>query len=367
MGERSEAALQMSEFTVSTAGEAGDQIDLSELIGTMQQTSGVPGQSAKQLKNLQRIKKTMESPLSKQQSQKIQRVVAFQKSAAEVSRWSGVIVQNQRAEQLVFPLNQDPSGPKPMDRVMMGWTARTPLEEEVFSLLTANKQPIHDPVLNPAEEASVRAMSLEEAKVRRAELQKNRALQSYYEARARREKRIKSKKFHKVQNKGKKKEFLRRFEEMAKTDPAAALEELNKMEVARMQERMSLKHQNSGKWARSKAIMAKYDQEARKAMQEQLEVHKELTQRKVQKDDEDDVEEEQEEEMLPEIVNDVERGGGSANPWMRGKLSEEPTEEQKSNGMKPSRHEEEEEQEEQVEKKIELLSSQIELTDHFFL
>lgn len=343
MGERSEASAQMSEFTVTTAGEAGDQIDLSELIGTVEQTPGVATKTAKQLKNLQRIKKTIESPLSKQQSEKIQRAVAFQKVTTEVSRWSGIIIQNQRAEQLVFPLNQEPSGPKPMERVVMGWKARTPLEEEIFSLLTANKQPIDDPVLTPADEASISAMSLEEAKIRRAELQKNRALQSYYEARARRERRIKSKKFHKVQKKGKKKEFLRRFEEMAKTDPAAALEELNKIEVARMQERMSLKHQNSGKWARSKAIMAKYDQEARRAMQEQLEVHKDLTQRMVQKDEEEEEEEQvqqQEEEMLPEIVNDAEPGGDCSNPWMRGKLSEEPREEQKSSGVERSSQQE---------------------------
>lgn len=339
----------MSEFSVTTAGEAGDQIDLSELIGTMEQTSGVSGQSTKQLKNLQRIKKTIDSPLSKQQSEKIQRTVAFQKASTEVSRWSGIITQNQRAEQLVFPLNQEPSGPRPMERVVMGWKAQTPLEQEIFSLLTANKQPIDDPVLTPADEASVRAMSLEEAKIRRAELQKNRALQSYYEARARREKRIKSKKYHKIQNKGKRKELLRRFEEMVKSDPAAALVELNRIEVARMQERMSLKHQNSGKWARSKAVMAKYDQEARKAMQEQLEVHKELTQRMVQKEEEEDEEEEQqEEEMLPEFVNDAERGGDPANPWMRGKLSEEPSEEQKSNDVETSRREEEEKQKEQV-------------------
>ena len=297
LGERSEAAVQMSEFSVSTAGEAGGKIGLSELIGTVTQTSGLPGRTAKQLKNLQRSKKTIESPLSKQQNEKIQRAVAFQKAAAEVSRWSGVIKQNQRAEQLLFPLNQEPSGPRAVERLVMGWTARTPLEEEIFSLLGANKQPTVDPVLTPADEASVRAMSLEEARIRRAELQKNRALQSYYEARARRQKRIKSKKFHRVQNKGKKKEFLRRFEEMAKTDPAAALEELNRMEVARMQERMSLKHQNSGKWARSKAIMAKYDQEARKAMMEQLEVHKELTQRMVQRDEEQEEKQEQEEQV----------------------------------------------------------------------
>lgn len=72
--------------------------------------------------------------------------------------------------------------------------ARTPLEQEIFYLLYKNKQPMTDPLLTPVAKASLKAMSLEEAKIRRAELQRARALQSYYEARARREKKIKSKK-----------------------------------------------------------------------------------------------------------------------------------------------------------------------------
>lgn len=71
--------------------------------------------------------------------------------------------------------------------------------------------------------------------------------------------------YHKVQKKAKRKEFLKQFDEMMKTDPAAALEELKKMELSRMEERMSLKHQNSGKWAKTKAIMAKYDESVRTA------------------------------------------------------------------------------------------------------
>lgn len=99
--------------------------------------------------------------------------------------------------------------------------ARTPLEQEIFALLHKTQQPITDPLLTPEETASLQAMSLEEvsayppamaclwrplpwrlpslcspwqAQRRRAELQKARAVQSYYEAKARREKKIKSKK-----------------------------------------------------------------------------------------------------------------------------------------------------------------------------
>ncbi|XP_037343553.2 U3 small nucleolar RNA-associated protein 14 homolog A [Pungitius pungitius] len=329
--ERSEPSVQMSEFTVKADGE-GDKIDLSDLIGTVEKTSAVPAKTKKQLKNLQRSTKPIACPLSKQESQRIQRDVAFQKAATEVTRWKSIIKQNQRAEQLVFPLNQEPTGPKPMERVVSGWKAQTPLEQEIFAVLSVNKQPINDPILTPTEEASMRAMSLEDAKIRRAELQKARALQSYYEAKARREKKIKSKTYHKVQNKSKRKEFLKQFDEMVMADPASALEELNKIEVSRMQERMSLKHQNSGKWAKSKAIMAKYDDEARKAMQQQLAVNRKLTQKFVSSlNEEEEEKDEGDAEVLPKLVNDAEQVLDSLNPWMRGKLSEEHKEKDISN------------------------------------
>ncbi|XP_023843890.1 U3 small nucleolar RNA-associated protein 14 homolog A [Salvelinus sp. IW2-2015] len=335
--ERSEASIQVSEFTVNAEGE-GDKINLSDLIGTLDKTPSALIKTKKQLKNLQHNQSTLETPLTRKETEKIQREVAFEKTSKEVSRWQSVVLQNQKAEQLVFPLNQEPSGPKRIEQVVAGWKAQTPLEQEIFSLLRMNKQPLHDPVLTPTEEASLRAMSLEEAKIRRAELQKTRVLQSYYEAKAKREKKIKSKKYHRVQKKVMRKEYLKQFDEMVKTDPAAALEELKKMELSRMKERMSLKHQNSGKWAKSKAIMAKYDDGARKAMQIQLEVNKDLTQKLVIPADEDEEDEEDEEESaetLPDFVNDVEPILDQVNPWMRGKLSTEPMMQEESNRLDP--------------------------------
>ncbi|KAK6316750.1 hypothetical protein J4Q44_G00121500 [Coregonus suidteri] len=131
------------------------------------------------------------------------------------------------------------------------------------------------------------------------------------------------------------KEYLKQFDEMVKTDPAAVLEELKKMELSRMKERMSLKHQNSGKWAKSKAIMAKYDDGARKAMQQQLEVNKDLTQKLVIPADEDEEDEEESADALPDFMNDAEPILDQVNPWMRCKLSTEPTVQEESNGMEP--------------------------------
>uniref|UniRef100_A0A8C7A9T1 U3 small nucleolar RNA-associated protein 14 homolog A n=1 Tax=Neovison vison TaxID=452646 RepID=A0A8C7A9T1_NEOVI len=263
LAERSEASLKVSEFSVTSEG-SGEKLVLSDLLGPVKTSSSLA--VVKKQLNRVKSKKTVELPLNKE----------------EVER------------------------------------ARTPLEQEVFNLLHKNKQPVTDPLLTPVEKASLKAMSLEEAKMRRAELQRARALQSYYEARARREKKIKSKKYRKVLKKGKARKALKDFEKLRKVNPTAALEELEKIEKARMMERMSLKHQNSGKWAKSKAIMAKYDLEARQAMQEQLARNKELTQKLQVASNSEEEEEgvEEEGDLVPDAVNEIQMDADGPNPWM---------------------------------------------------
>lgn len=51
----------------------------------------------------------------------IQRGIAYEKTAQEVSCWNSIIVQNRKAEQVVFPLNQEPLGPKRVEQVVAGW------------------------------------------------------------------------------------------------------------------------------------------------------------------------------------------------------------------------------------------------------
>ena len=59
------------------------------------------------------------------------------------------------------------------------------------------------------------------------------------------------------------KQTLKEFEELQKTDPAAALEKLAELDRVRAQERMSLRHKSTGQWAKNKLIRAKYDKEVK--------------------------------------------------------------------------------------------------------
>ncbi|XP_047572106.1 U3 small nucleolar RNA-associated protein 14 homolog A isoform X1 [Lutra lutra] len=315
LAERSEASLKVSEFSVTSEG-SGEKLVLSDLLGPVKTSSSLA--VVKKQLNRVKSKKTVELPLNKEEVERIHREVAFNKTSRALSKWDPIVLKNRQAEQLVFPLKKEQSAFAPIEHVLSGWKARTPLEQEVFNLLHKNKQPMTDPLLTPVEKASLKAMSLEEAKMRRAELQRARALQSYYEARARREKKIKSKKYHKVLKKGKARKALKDFEKLRKVNPIAALEELEKIEKARMMERMSLKHQNSGKWAKSKAIMAKYDLEARQAMQEQLARNKELTQKLQVASNSEEEEEgvEEEGDLVPDAVNEIQMDADGPNPWM---------------------------------------------------
>lgn len=54
---------------------------------------------------------------------------------------------------------------------------------------------------------------------------------------------------------------LKEFEELQKTDPEEALKKLESIEKARALERHTLRHKNTGKWAKNLLIRAKYDKD----------------------------------------------------------------------------------------------------------
>ncbi|XP_036884394.1 U3 small nucleolar RNA-associated protein 14 homolog A-like [Sturnira hondurensis] len=312
--ERSEASLKVSEFTVSAEG-LGERLVLSDLLEPFKASPSL-ATVKKQLDRV-RSKKAVELPFTQEEVARTRREVAFHQTSRALSRWDPVVLKDRQAQQLVFPRGKEQPAFAPTEHMLSGWEARTPLEQEILSLLCKNKQPVRDPLLTPMEKASLKAMSLEEAKMRRAELQRARALQSYYEARARRERKIKSKKHRRVLKRGKAKKVLREFEKLQQVSPAAP-RDLEKLERARMLERMSLKHQSSGKWAKSKAIMAKYDTGARRAVQEQLARNRELTQ-KLQVASGSEEEEggtEESNPLLPEVVDEAQVTAEGPNPWM---------------------------------------------------
>ncbi|NXG63866.1 UT14A protein, partial [Hemiprocne comata] len=326
LAERTEASAQVSEFNVSCKG-AGEKLVLSELLRPIRPKSALS--SVK--KELSRVKqkKPVELPLSKEEAKRVVREAAYARTSQEVGRWQPVVLQNRRAEQLVFPLKQEIPTVVPLEQTMSAWkNARTPLEQQIFGLLHKTKQPITDPLLTPEETASLQAMSLEEVEgpsspflPRACSLWGSVLPMPALPPWASLPFPPLCHRYHRVLKKSKRCKALKEFELLHKSDPEAALAKLEELEQLRMQERMSLKHQNKGKWARSRAIMAKYDLEARKAMQEQLARNKELMQKVRVELPEEELADVPEKDLAPVTIPAIPVGAPGANPWMLGQPS----------------------------------------------
>ncbi|XP_078618902.1 U3 small nucleolar RNA-associated protein 14 homolog A-like [Branchiostoma floridae x Branchiostoma japonicum] len=323
--QRSEPSLQVSPFDISS-GQSGDnggsRVHLNELVGSLRNTNQF-SKVKTQIRKMQGRQKVIDAPLVKPQAERIERSLAYKATKKEVSRWTPIVRQNRQAAQLVFPLQQEPVSLPTTDSMVKSFKPSTDLEREIFEVLHGSKfAERRDHELTEAEEEALRAMSLDEALSRRKELQKMRALQSYHAAKCAREKKIKSKKYHRVKKRSRLHAEKLAIEELHKTNPELALEEIRKAEKLHAEERASLRHKNTGKWARSKMVMAKFDDEARQAVQEQLEKSRELTNqiRALQQDSSSDDEQEEREEEESEEAVVMETGVDDKNPWMRSAL-----------------------------------------------
>ncbi|XP_071114020.1 U3 small nucleolar RNA-associated protein 14 homolog A-like [Haliotis cracherodii] len=327
LSERTVLTETVSEFGFSQA-RAERKVRLHELIGSLQHTTS-HGELKKQLRAVHRRTKVAPVPLSKVEETKIQRTTAYEKTKDDLTKWNSVVADNRKAEQISFPLQQPSVKLQTTDEVKTRYKPRTPLEMEIAALLQKHSDSVgsRDKELTPAEEQALNAMSLEEAQERRAELQKYRALLTYKQARAKREKKIKSKKYHRILKKEKLKQEKARLEELQRIDPEAYVEKLQQLDRDRVQERMTLKHRGGSKFAQRQKIYGKYDDRSRDAVQSMIQMNKELTKKtQLEEDGNSDSEggvsmhSDGEEEM---IVSQIGMARGD-NPWMtaRPKVSE---------------------------------------------
>uniref|UniRef100_A0A8C4PY10 Uncharacterized protein n=1 Tax=Eptatretus burgeri TaxID=7764 RepID=A0A8C4PY10_EPTBU len=153
------------------------------------------------------------------------------------------------------------------------------------------------------------------ARARRIELQKYRALQSFFEAKARRQHKIKSKTYHRIQKRGRMKDESKQLEKLVNSNDQSAVDKhFQLLDIARIKERITLRHKNTGKWAKAQALIAKYDPKARAELHEQLMRSKELNRKRLTTtlldDGSDDEIQSVDEEAKPCNI------GSLTNPWM---------------------------------------------------
>lgn len=260
-------------------------------------------QISKKLKKTQSVSKVLSKPLEKPQAERIKRATGYEATKKKVGRWDPVVARSRTVDYVAFPIKHISSKLEPTGDFLTKLKLKSDLEKELDELDPA-------PMLEDEEEEEpVFPMTYEEMVEHRQHLAKMRAQQSYKAAKAKRQSKIKSKKYHRVLKKEKLKQELKEFEELQKKDPEEALKKLESIEKARALERHTLRHKSTGKWAKNKLIRAKYDKEVRQQLADQLAVGRGLT-KKIQDNQSSD------DEADDVTTSNIPLSQDPMNPWM---------------------------------------------------
>ncbi|CAH1116181.1 unnamed protein product [Phaedon cochleariae] len=306
---RTEPRAQISEFTLAKSlGETKDLVHINDLTRLLSSRKKYVEVSRK-VKSTNSKSKTLPKPLDKHQVERIKRAVNYEKSRLQLDRWEALVTSNRAATNVSFPLDSIEKvniEEKKAEIYPSTWRIKSDLQKELEKL-----EPKVEEYHIKDDEKHQYPLTLEELKERRKESAKLRAHQSYKEAKARRQNKIKSKKYHRIQRREKIKESLKQFEQLQKTNPEEALKKLEDIEKARAEERFSLRHKGTGQWAKNKQVRAKYDKESRQVLAQQLAISRDLTQ-KIKA-----VDSESEEEAVESEEKDRTKSDGT-NPWVTG-------------------------------------------------
>lgn len=297
--ERSEAYKE-SEFNLSTRDEddASKKLSLADLMDTVEDEasfgslkSGLESLAGKG-KNLSR--RALDAPLPKRVQDRMERQAALSAATEEISKWQPTVKMNREAEHLQFPMQDTTVTPKESRTsaaMASKFKAETPLEQQIAEALA--QAGMKDEELEAFEALKLNKLTIEEVESKRKELRMMRELMFRHEVKNKRLKKIKSKSYRKLQRKEKEKLQLQIKDTMAEIDHE--MEDGEKMDaaMARAEERMSLKHKNTSKWAKRALARGTQDEGTRDAIMEQLRRGEELRRRIDGSEEEEDSDEQE--------------------------------------------------------------------------
>lgn len=242
-------AFDQSEFAPSSNQVDGRRkIGFEDLVGAISGETGF-GKLKKQISALEDgAAATVDAPLAPRMQDKINRRAANESSSQAVSRWTGIVKQNREALQLQFPMNEMPRANLTSGSLVAKFQPSTSMEMEINDALI--KSGLTEDKQNEAETLELNKISAEEVDARRQELSKLRALMFFKEQKQKKIAKIKSKTYRKIRKRGMENRMNLSIDELEKMDPQMAHEAREKAEYERAKERMTLKHKNSGKWAK---------------------------------------------------------------------------------------------------------------------
>ncbi|KAL3641454.1 hypothetical protein CASFOL_016422 [Castilleja foliolosa] len=266
-------AYPESEYNPSGDILDGDgQISIQDLLDPLHGKTGF----SKLRKSLNRMEKKTNptlAPLPKTEQERLERQAVYELSKKDISKWDTIVKRNREAPTLFFDEDVD-LGHSTIGAIASEFEPRTDFEKKIASLVNQNEfDDAHKK--DGARLLELNKISVEDMMHRQERLAKMRSLLFRHELKAKRVKKIKSKTYHRLLKKDKRKAA----EAAILMDPEAAKEQAMKQEYKRILERSTLKHKNKSKWA--KRILERgldvQDEATREAFAAQLNEHTALT------------------------------------------------------------------------------------------
>jgi len=288
------AKLPESEYSSSISKKG---LTLDNLMEGLQDTQG--------FKNLQKAFSKQQSatpaPLDKVVADRTQRKLTYENQSKNVSRWTKVVQENRQAETLDFKPKERLNVTR--DTLVDKFEPTTEFEKELEQALEEAGQQDEEAVLKAEEQAlqddlGANRLTMEEYKKRRGQLAQIRALMFYHEQKRHHIKKIKSKKYRRIRKKQRERLKESALEAAMEDDAELAKELKEKEEVSRIQERMTLAHKNTSKWAKRVLKRGRnVDVETRRALSAQVKRGDDLR-RKMMGDDKSDSDNDSDEDLV---------------------------------------------------------------------
>jgi len=219
----------------------------------------------------------LHAPLPTPVQDRLDRVEAYKLSKEEVEGWAPTIKRIREADHLSFPLQPPAQPPAPSNAgLTASFAPTTDMEKSVASLL--HEGGLSEKQVAEQEGLVLRDMDPAEAGKRLAELRRMRELMFRAEQKARRANKIKSKTYRRIHRR--ERERMKQQEAQDLQDDDDDEEQRYQAAKDRAKERATLRHKNTGKWAKFHASRNDdASQEARLAVEDQLRRGEELRKR----------------------------------------------------------------------------------------
>lgn len=147
-------------------------------------------QIGKKLKKSQDASTVLPKPLERPQVERLKRSTGYEETKKKVGRWDPVVARSRTVDFVSFPLKSVATKLQPTEEFISKFELKSTLEKELDELDPPAMAEEED------EEEKLYPMTYQEMLEHRQHLAKMRAQQSYKAAKARRQSKIKSKKYH---------------------------------------------------------------------------------------------------------------------------------------------------------------------------